>query len=134
MTSAIYFFMPNLIIINKKNCPPLGFNRNQPNRCGLGWVGLGWTYVISWVGLGWIFLTHLDGFGQKISSTRPNPAHTHPYLQLKIYYENIGKNMVSITFLVQSHHFSSIKEAYQKGPNKRQDTTGIPTRVIVEKL
>ena len=64
----------------------------------------------------------------------PYSTYTCPYLQLKIYYENIGKNIVSITFLVQSHHFSSIKEAYRKGPNKRQNTTGIPTRIIVEKL
>ena len=33
---------------------------------------------VGWVGLGWVFLTHHDGLGQKIPSTRPNPTHAHP--------------------------------------------------------
>jgi len=35
---------------NKKNCPTHGFNLTH-----MGWVGLGWTYVMGWVGFSWIF-------------------------------------------------------------------------------
>ena len=42
----------------------------RPNPTHVGWVGLGWTYVMGWVGLNF-FLTHHGGFGQKISLTRP---------------------------------------------------------------
>ena len=52
----------------------------RPNPTHVGWIGFGWTYVMGWVGLGWVefFLTHHDGLGQKISSTRP--MHTPNFL------------------------------------------------------
>ena len=41
----------------------------RPNPTHVGWVALGWTYVMGWVGLNF-FLTHHGGLGQKILSTR----------------------------------------------------------------
>ena len=54
----------------------------RPNPTHVGWVGLGWTYVMGWVGLGWVgfFLTHHGGLGQQISLTRPNLTYAHPYV------------------------------------------------------
>ena len=47
----IYFFLLNLIIIViKKIVQPMGSTRPKPT-C-VGWVRLGWTYVMGWVGLG----------------------------------------------------------------------------------
>ena len=40
----------------------------RPMWGGVGWVGLGWTYVIGWIEF---FFTHHGGLGQKIPSTRP---------------------------------------------------------------
>ena len=66
----IFFFLLNLIIIviKKKN---LSNSRVQPDPTQPMWVRLGWVEF---------FLTHHGGLGQKLSLSRPNLTHAHPYL------------------------------------------------------
>ena len=72
----IFIFFSTQFNNKKKICQTHGFNPTH-----VGWVELGWTYVMGWVRLNF-FLTHHDGLGQKIPSTRPNPTHAHPYTTL----------------------------------------------------
>ena len=59
---------------NNKNCPTLGFNPTH-----VGWVGLGWVEF---------FLTHHDGLGQKIPSTRP--MHTSSARERETNQQSFG--------------------------------------------
>ena len=47
----------------------------RPNPTHVGWVRLGWTYVMGWVEF---FLTYQGRLGPIIPSTQPNPTHAHP--------------------------------------------------------
>ena len=49
----------------------------QPDPCRLAWLGLDLCDGLGWVDF---FFTHYGGLGKKISSTRPNLTHTHPYI------------------------------------------------------
>ena len=60
---------------NKKIVQPMGSTRLNPTH--VGWVDLGWIYVMGWVRLNF-FLTHHGGLGQKIPSTQPDLTYAHP--------------------------------------------------------
>ena len=48
----------------------------QPNVTHMGWVGLGWIYVMGWVGLNF-FLPTMVGWVKKSSQPNPTrPIHT----------------------------------------------------------
>ena len=108
---------------NKKNCPTHGFNLNQHNPCGLGWVGLGWTYMIGWVGLGWVefFFNQPWWVGSKnpFLPTQPNPctplpidleaslAKIYEYFSI-IIFKNISIKLFILHFILLKYYFLSI--------------------------
>ena len=72
VASVIYFFLLNLIIIIviKKNCPTYHISSIQLNLTHVGWVGLGWTYVMGWVVLNF-FLPTMIGWVKKSPQLNP---------------------------------------------------------------
>ena len=62
----------------------------RPNLTHVGWIWLGRVGLMWWVGLGWVefFLTHHDGLGQKIPSTRP--MHTSSARERKTNQQSFG--------------------------------------------
>ena len=75
----------------------MGSTRLNPTH--VGWVGLGWTYVMGWIGLNFFLLT-MVGWIKK--SPQPNLTHAHPYK------EYIGPCFINYFGFICSMLFSSI--------------------------
>ena len=84
----------------------------RPNPTHVGWVGLGWTYVIGWIGLNFFFLTHHDGLGPKISSTRP--MHT-PNFEFSHIFSFFSLFPIYLLFFLEKNTHTKERVKWVKG-------------------
>ena len=86
-------------------------NNSNKKKLSNPWVGLGRVGLMWWVGFGWVgFLTHHNGLGQKISSTRPNLIYT-PL--------NVEKAKVQTTFFFSFSFFDELKIYFEQTKAKK---------------
>ena len=93
---------------NNKNCQTHGFNPTQPDPTHVGWVGLGWTYVMGWVGLNFFLPTMVGWVKKSFQPDKTRPMHTPTCTCIKSSNEYCVLCMKNIARLHKCLHVMTI--------------------------